>query len=453
MRTLPRLIFIFATLGLTAGFGDRERLLAPSSMALASSSTKEDRQAILISALTQIERGQSVNKVLTRGPAPDSSSAAVTGTAAVAPSPSGNLPARAPLPPKKPTEIATACTDCGPKLADVRYASCNSKNSYLEAGLQRAESGSGLMADLLKRGARADTVIKPICMRVALESRFGANTRTFAACTGGQNKAASNNVRPCLSENYFTLINNSFDLVSRCMAPALAGNAADQQSDIRAVYAMLNVESGHHFNIMSPTGAGGSGQFTQSAIADVNKNSLPRVRQLLESQGGDCARLSKEILKGGTPMRAQASMSCDRVSLAKGNPLLNLVYTYALVTGAKRDLKNDLFEDRRFGRFFKDLSTSDQNRLRTELTVWSHNTGMGGLRTPLNALLNTKYRGKTVQNVDRFLAELSEAMKTSPHRANASRGRRDETSKYWPAIKKTLNDIEKNAGGGSCVRR
>jgi hypothetical protein len=69
----------------------------------------------------------------------------------------------------------------------------------------------------------------------------------------------------------------------------------------------------------------------------------------------------------------------------------------------------------------------------------------------LQALLNSKYRGKKVTNVDQFLKELSSAMKTSPHRANSGRGRRNETSKYFPAIQSTMNKMEKDAGGGSCV--
>lgn len=439
MRTLPRLFLILATLCLTVGFGDRQKLLAPGTTALASSAaSQEDDHAAIVAALQQIQRGQSVNRVVSRGPSPDASSSQVS--------------AAIPIPRPRPTDLATACADCGPKLADVRYASCTSKNNYMEDDLTRLQGGSGLLASLVRNGPRANTVIKPICMRMGLETRIGANTRTFRMCEPGQAKAANSIVRPCISEKYFALVNNSFDLVSRCMAPALSSDRAAQQKDIRSIYAMLNVESGQHVNVVSPTGAAGVGQFTYDAIASVNRNDLPRVRRLLESQGGDCARLSKEILKGDTPMRPQVSRSCDRISLEKGNPLLNLVYTYAYITAAKKDLNDDLFQNRRWSKFFQGLSENDKNRLRTELTIWSHNTGMGGLRTPLNALLNSAYRGKSVTNVDRFLRELSEAMKDYPHSANRSRGRRAETSKYWPAIQQSLEKIEKNAGGGSCVR-
>jgi hypothetical protein len=270
------------------------------------------------------------------------------------------------------------CTDCVPKVTDMRYMQCSSKNSYLETRMKSLKSSSKLIGDLIKSGPKANTIIKPVCMKIGLESRFGEKSKTFKNCSPGDVKASGSAYRPCISENYFALMNNSFDLASRCMAPMLSSSPAEQKSDVRSVFAMMNIESGMHMNAVSPTGAAGIGQFTSDAITSVNNLQIPKVRQMLEAQGGDCARLSKEILAAKPPMRSKRSQSCDRISLERGNPLLNIIYSYAALVTSKKELSKDIIDGRRFKTFFTSLSETQKSRLKTSLSIWAHNTGGAG---------------------------------------------------------------------------
>lgn len=387
-------------------------------------------------AFEQIERAQKVNELMTQGPTPPR--------------------AATPTPSSQTERLKTSggiCTDCnGPRVADVRYGQCNSRNDYFEDRLAGMRQRGGLLGDLLTGGPKADSILKPTCLRAGLDSRYGANSQVFAACAPGENQARQSQVRPCVSENYFTLLNNSFDLVARCMGPMISGNPADQREDIRLMFGMLNIESGLHMNVVSSTGAAGIGQFTSDAIDDVNDNDFPQLRSKLEAMGGSCARMSRDILSGNPPMRATSSRSCDRVALERGNPLLNLVYMFAYVARAKKDFSRDFFDDRRFAKFFAGLPPHEKNRLRTILTMWSHNTGPAGLRTPLMALLNTKYRGSQVTDVNQFVKDLAQSMRQYPHPANDSESRRSETSNYWPVAASALSKLERDAGGGSCVQ-
>lgn len=387
----------------------------------------------LLAAINQVDRAQKLPAVISRGPDPapcrECNQIAVTATAPTA---------------------APAVVDA-PKLSDIRYMSCSSSNNYLENTLARAKNGSGLIADLLRTGPRSDTILKPACLRIGMDAKFGPNIRTFGRCDGsGGAVGPSRTVRPCLSENYFTLMNNSFDLVSRCLGGYLSSEG-DPKEQVRSIFSMINIESGMHLNAMSPTGAAGIGQMVSGAIADVNKREMDRIRSHLNAKGGQCAKLSQAVLAGQPPMRSEVSRNCERIDLASGNPLKNMIYTYGYVSIVSRDLKREVFDDRRFATKFA-LSGAEAARLRTSIAIWGHNVGSGGIRTSLTALLNSRYRGRQVTNVDQFLNELSQALRDYPHQANSSAARRSETSRYYPAIRDTLKKIETNVGGGSCVR-
>lgn len=432
MMSRSKLFFAFALVAATgAGASHLSFPSQRSSTELASSSDAPSfNQALpsLLAAINQIDRAQKLPAVISRGPDP--------------------TPCREcnQIVASTPTAVVDA-----PKLSDVRYMSCSSSNNYLEGQLARAKNGSGLIADLLRSGPRADTILKPNCMRVGMEAKFGPNIRTFGRCDGSSGAVGpSRSVRPCISENYFALMNNSFDLVSRCLGGYLASEG-DPKEQVRSIFSMINIESGMHVNAMSPTGAAGVGQMVSGAIADVNKREIDRIRQALNAKGGQCAKLSQAVLSGQPPMRNEVSRSCDRIDLAGGNPLKNMIYTYGYVSIVSRDLKREVFDDRRFASKFA-LSGAEAARLRTSIAIWGHNVGSGGIRTSLTALLNSRYRGRQVTNVDQFLNELAQALRDYPHQANSSAARRSETSRYYPAIRDTLKKIESNVGGGSCVR-
>ncbi|MBV2167170.1 MAG: transglycosylase SLT domain-containing protein [Bdellovibrio sp.] len=343
------------------------------------------------------------------------------------------------------------CEDCERELRSIRYMQCNRQNDYLENELEKLGQGHTLFAQLATAKIERESIIKPACMRMSMEAKFSASSKVFRQCSPEGTGSAA--FRPCISENYFKLINNSFDLVSSCMKDIMAPEASDetQKLDVRAVYALINVESGFHVNAMSGTGAGGIGQFTTPAIQDVNQNELRNIRISLENNPNpQCGRLSMEFLDSLEPIRPQKAHSCDRISLSNGNPIKNMIYTYAYLKGVKKDLSTMIFENRNYKNKFK-LSEFDLNKVKRALMVWSHNTGPAGTWTPAKTLLNTFYRNRPVTDADEFINQLQQYMQKFPASANKSPARRKETSRYFPEITSTLTNIEKNVGGGSCV--
>lgn len=341
------------------------------------------------------------------------------------------------------------CSSCDEKFQNMRYMQCNRQNDYLENEIATASKNPGILGDVLRAPIRSNSIIKPTCIQIGMNLKFGARSKNFRECSAKGNEGA---VRPCISKNYFTLVNNSFDLVSSCMKDFIAphANEATQKLDVRAVYALINIESGFHVNAMSSTGASGIGQFTQAAIKDVNSNELHAVRAALKNHPNpQCREMGTQMLASTTPINPSRK-SCDRISLVNGNPIKNMIYTYAYLTGTKKDMNSMIFENRHYKNKFK-LSKFDLNKIRRALMVWSHNTGPAGTWTPAKALLNTFYRGKPVTNADQFINQLQQYMQKFPASANKSRVRRKETSRYFPSITENLNNIENSIGGGSCV--
>ena len=342
----------------------------------------------------------------------------------------------------------------GPECKDIanpKYMQCNRQNDYLEKEMDGLSKKSSLMAKIINSRVNPQAIIKPACMRMSMEAKFGINSKNFRQCSASSKMSSA--FRPCISENYFKMITNSFNVVSTCLKDYMSPGASDdmQNLDVRAAYAMINIESGFHVNAVSGTGAGGIGQMTGPAIVDSNKTEMSKIRAALEAHPNPaCSELSHEFLDSKEPMRADKAASCDRISIKKGNPVLNMIYTYAYLKWSKNAMSRVVLNDKRYKNKFK-MSDYEKQKIQRALMVWSHNTGPAGTWTPAMTLLNTVYRNKPVTSSDEFINELQQYMKKFPARANKSAARRTETSKYFPGITNLLNQIETNVGGGSCV--
>jgi hypothetical protein len=350
---------------------------------------------------------------------------------------------------------AVNCAECGDRSANLRYNRCTDKNDYLTATINRLSAKPGLLSTMARKPLEESTLIKPVCTLLGMEARFNSNSNSFRQCSSKGN--ISRVTRPCINESYFKLAHNSFDLVSSCMKGMLSPGAseAEQKEDVRMTYAMINKESGFHLNAASSgnssrIGAGGIGQLTDSAIKDVNDKQLSKMRALLsDSDDRQCRQLSSEFLKGNTPMKAESRNACGRVAIEDGNPIKNILYTYGFLKVNKDYLNTLIFKKHRSK--FSSLSAKDLNKIQRAMTVWAHNTGIGGATTPLNALLNGVYRNKPVTNANQFINEMGQFLRIAPNRSNNSKGRIAETTRYFPDITKILKDIESNVGGGSCL--
>lgn len=346
------------------------------------------------------------------------------------------------------------CSNCYKTARSIKYETCNDKNDYLNSSLNQLGRTSPLLS-VLKNSTTANSTINPECIRTSLFSTFSSKAKSFKQCESqGSLKNYRFKNRPCINESYFNVINNSFSLVGQCLKGFLSNNSAQADQDILSIFSLINIESGFHLNAVSGTGAGGIGQFTSGAIDDFNENQLPNVRkQLSESSNPRCQQMSDEILNGDTPMRASSSLSCNRVSMKNGNPLLNMIYTFGYFKQTKSYLQKGLLNNHRYKHYFSTLPAPEKLKLERALAVWAHNTGAAGVVAPAATLLLKEYSDSKVVDVDEFIEQLAEKMKSSPARANRSVARRNETSTYFLKAKKHLQNIEENVRGGTCLKQ
>ncbi|WP_413577386.1 hypothetical protein ACLVWU_03570 [Bdellovibrio sp. HCB290] len=351
------------------------------------------------------------------------------------------------------TSSTVACKNCSlaSEAASIRFNQCSTKNNYMEAALERQKTSASYIGALLRTPINKKPLIRPVCIETAmyLQSAASGPVVDYKTCSGGTSKNAP--ARPCVSENYFTLVNNSFEVVSQCMKTYIGEgeSAVAQKNNILAVFGMISVESGFHINIMSKTGAGGIGQFTQPAIHSVNKM-ISETEEFLKSHPDvRCQRLANEFLK--EEQRMDSKKTCDRISVVEGNPVTNMIYTYAALKEATDYFDTNVFNDAKMKAKFA-LPADEMAKIKRATMVWSHNTGYAGLKTPLTKLLTTKYAKKKVTSADKFLEELREYARLYPNKGNAgSSARIKETANYYAKIQTKIDLIKDGAAGGSCL--
>jgi hypothetical protein len=345
------------------------------------------------------------------------------------------------------------CTNCSlaSEVASMRFNQCSGKDNYLEESLERKKVSASYLGALIRTPISKKPIVRPVCIETAmfLQSPASGPVVNYKTCSGGTAKNAP--ARPCVSEKYFTLVNNSFEVVSQCLKSYIgAGESASaQKQDILAVFGMISVESGFHINITSKTGAGGIGQFTETAITSVNKKISETETFLLENKDVRCQKLATEFLKDDKLMSPKGT--CERVSVTEGNPVTNMIYTYAALKQTKDDFDNNVFNDPTFKDKFA-LSSNDMAEVKRATMIWAHNTGIAGLKTPLYKLLNTKYAKNKVTNSDKFISELETYLRSYPNKGNSkTKARISETAGYYPKIQKKIELIQDGAAGGSCL--
>ncbi|WP_413560138.1 transglycosylase SLT domain-containing protein [Bdellovibrio sp. HCB209] len=354
---------------------------------------------------------------------------------------------------KGDTSGSVTCKNCSvaSEFAAMKFNECSPKNNYMEESLERKKTSNSYIGALIRTPINKKPMIRPVCIETAmyLQSAASGPVVNYKTCSGGNAKNAP--ARPCVSENYFTLINNSFEVVSQCMKTYIGEgeSAAAQKQNILAVFGMITVESGFHVNIMSKTGAGGIGQFTQPAINAVNKMISETEEFLLTHPDARCQKLATEFLK--EDKRMGSKNTCDRISITEGNPVTNMIYTYAALKEANDYFDNNIFNDEKMKAKFA-LSSNELAKIKRATMIWSHNTGYAGLKTPLTKLLTTKYAKKKVTNADTFLAELKEYARSYPNKGNAgSKARIKETANYYAKIQTKIDLVQEGAAGGSCL--
>lgn len=339
------------------------------------------------------------------------------------------------------------CKDCGAIIET--HEMCTRSNVYLEDEIEKVSGTNPLMRKVLDQPDSAD-IFRSACIQTALET-YGAGL-AYRQCGGGQSDAreTSRLPKPCVSVGYTDFVSKSFNAAAECLTGYVTGSEKSMNKKIStmAIFSMLNVESGLHINALSPTGAGGPGQFTQPAINDVNSN-MPGVLSYLQSSSNPlCNDTLVKALQ--PPMSSSASKSCERINLSDNNPLKNFLYTFAYQAIAHKKFAG-LFMGPPYSDIIAGLPAGEQERFISGIATWSHNTGPAGMEHPLRGLLRTYLQSgkvlKTADDAGEFMKELQQRMQTDPHPANSSQGRRNETYKYYSSILDRSTVIKKHING------
>lgn len=346
------------------------------------------------------------------------------------------------------------CKEC--QRVPLEFMSCDSGNSmghdglrndYFEESLENLSVLNPSLDRLLNRPT--SKVFSAVCLREAMDLSFNESSSSFKTC--GRNGKLQAARRPCISKNYFQTIEHSLNLVSSCMVGYLnpTGNVSEQRKDLREILGMLTQESGLHLNAVSSTGSGGLGQLTQDAIQDVNDNMKDLKSYLKSNRNLSCADLSEKILKSEKPM--QKNRSCDRFSIEKGNPFLNLIYTFAYQKNVRVALNSLMFRSERHAFRFASMPAAEREKLIRATSIWAHNTGSGGMMVPMNAILNQSGPRKIFKTAKEFLDLLAVSLEKHPHPRNSAPSRRKETRDYYQRIQNRIQTLEASSNG-SCVQ-
>lgn len=252
--------------------------------------------------------------------------------------------------------------------------------------------------------------------------------------------------KACVSKNYVDMTTNSFNAVAECLGDYVSGKSENEERSCFGCFLIDLLGIGLHVNAASPTGAGGIGQLTQPAIADVNSR-LKLVRDhLAKSDNALCNRVLLNVLN--QPMADGRSKSCERTALSKNNPLKKHDLYFCLSRLAKKIFGKTALSSGIFaGVLSKDLPASERERLASSVTIWSHNTGPAGMKVPLTYLMAKYLRDrksvKTAADVDQFLRDLQLALVQSPHQDNQKKARLLETSTFFGKIQNRVSQIAK----------
>ncbi|PIS10715.1 MAG: hypothetical protein COT73_07840 [Bdellovibrio sp. CG10_big_fil_rev_8_21_14_0_10_47_8] len=344
----------------------------------------------------------------------------------------------------------TECAEgCGKQIES--YNSCNASNNYLEDQLLNIQSKSPILASLMAQPNKE--IVRKSCIQRSLDL-FPNLKNSFQKCDANGNSLSKTSNKACVSETYVDITDKSFNAVANCLGPFVSGSDATASQSSLAIFYLLSHESGLHSNAVSTTKAAGIGQLTDRAIIDVNGRRKEVQNFLAKSADPICSQTLRKVFD--RPMKTEKT--CDRVGLHDANPLKNIALSFVFQSTVRLKIENEFSRSRIFSDITSDLPLALKEKMIEALSVWSHNTGAAGMLHPLRFLL-TNYLGthrkiRTSEDIDQFLKDLSSAMRTSPHSANSSSARKNETANFYGAISERMNLIDpqnSQTGVSSCL--
>ncbi len=324
-------------------------------------------------------------------------------------------------------------------------------------------------------GSPQKEIINTACIQRNMMN-FSTSPSFYRQCSPGQVSGGKHVPRACISEDYLNITSKAFNLVADCMGDYVVGGFDDnddsnnntgsaamnaiqarllqkKQQAALSVFAFMAQESGMHANAQSATGAGGPGQMTGPAIEAVNED-LRNIRNHLEMKNNPkCSQVLNNALKRPLSMTGAA---CDRKN--PENVIKSMAYAFGYQAVVRRYFEATVFghfknQRKGNGALFdnvldENLPPAERDRMMMEISAWAHNTGPGGLKRPMVALL-TRYKAnrqklRTAEDIDEFLRKMA------PLVGDANPARRRETSNYYRNIQEKMKSIAPG-GRNSCL--
>jgi len=343
------------------------------------------------------------------------------------------------------------CDSCTPK-PNPQYQTCNDRNDYLESSLQKILNPSSWNADQLLESSGQNPQLQT-CVRESLSSH-GGPFRTCDANGKGLAKGRSL-VKPCQSENLVKTLTSSYAATIDCLTPFMTDSNSQESKGIlsHSVFSLLAFESGFHMNAVSPTGASGIGQLTGPAVQHINHILWPKMMNAIQSSTEpSCQAIAKTHPQ---PYDGRKSLRCEMISADEGNPLRNLLYTFAYQKAVRDDINSglrSLHADNAGVQALQKASPEFHERLLEAITIWGHNTGPAGIRMPFKYLLTSSQGRQLIEKEDLpgFLKALQPIVETY-HRdhLHVSEQRAKEASHFMGGIESRLKVINQRAGAAN----
>jgi hypothetical protein len=237
----------------------------------------------------------------------------------------------------------------------ISYEIChNDRKNYLEKQILEKVPRTYLE----NNEADWDKKIPMKCIQFAQRNFRGS----YGICNSAQDKPIMTAIRPCLSENYTTLIYNAYHDVKNCF-----------NLDPRSSFLQIMIESGFHLNAINKTGFdAGISQFTKNGILRVlDTNLLRKTReQLMIASSPSCQRISN-VFDDLQKESAGINQRCSMMSVPQ-NPYRALVLHYL------HTLKDQIFfKDQVLSKRPQISNVADQDILE-QFVYMAYNRGITG---------------------------------------------------------------------------
>lgn len=336
-----------------------------------------------------------------------------------------------------PPSHSAPCVLCSTETSqNPLFETCTQRNGYFEDLLEAANNPR---LALLKEHTPKDSTVSCIA-----QTMRNVSTPRYHECPSGVGRYGPRVKRPCASERYVRAVASAYEMTSDCFSGYLDSRAdsdPDAKASIRrALFQLVNHESGWVTNAVSGTEAGGMGQFTSGAIASVNTMHFQQMQDYMRRNTGNA---SCQTLAKGNYERMPKAPGCARLSLENGNPQLGLMYTMAhmkMVRDAVETTVDGL-----------NLSSSVRSQLIDQLMIWGHNVGTG-----ISQMFRTAARrhGAMLRagNVDGFLDTMKGDVRAW-HRTKAGKGRVSEATNFLAHTQARMDNLEKRMNGSCGVLR